>query len=100
MSRWINPRNDAVCQVRLTFAEVPLRNVVYSRRPRSSELLKSTVIMMARMTKAVGENGGAFHRLCENPRKRFMGGRSFPKVVRALSHKEARHRRPDCWRSI
>ena len=57
---FINPKVAAVCQLMLRLAEVPLRNVVYSRNPRSSEPQKSTVMMAARTTKAIGEDASAF----------------------------------------
>src|SRR5260221_13210165 len=81
-------------------AEVPLRNVVYSFNPRSSDTQKSRAIIMARTTKAVGENAPAFQTRANKSTIDFMGWQSFPKVVRARWRREALHPQPGCWHNI
>src|SRR5512133_543484 len=96
----MSPRVAAVCQLTFRLAEVPLRNVVYSRKPNISETEKSTVMITARTRKAVGEDGSDFQTRTNNSKRAFTGWPSFPKGVRARSHTRALHLRPGYWRSI
>src|SRR5260221_14321257 len=81
-------------------AEVPLRNVVYSFNPRSSDTQKSRAIIMARTTKAVGENAPAFQTRANKSTIDFMGWQSFPKMGSGRWRREALHPPPGCWHNI